>query len=317
LNERATLTTDKAFAELKSRELRRFHGAVHHAMDALLAQKYEETRKPEEYKRYTRACNTIKEGLGLLDLALDRLPPLFDRSGDEESDARPNWEVYLSGLRNLFRKMPDSYLLRFVLPMFGLESLSEKLTAYSKLWLGSLHASHVLLRETDRFLINLERAQRLAQEYDDSNVTLQRLYASVKTWESNDELEAFMAAMQKFLDSSLEVFILGPIQLYLMLDKGSMTMIFKALSVGRLSELRERDIQCDELLKLHEYVHKSVEDSTVLEVARTVLSEASKEYVKRLRQEQRNLRGQLPSQELRYRFVQRFESGALFRQNPD
>lgn len=310
-DEKASLS-EKAANELKGREVKRFHGAVHHAIEALLARKYEETRKVDEYRRYQRACATVKEGVQALDLVLDRLPPLFERTGE-----RPNWEVYVSGLRGLFRRMPDSYLLRYILPTFGLEPLGEKLTAYSRLWLEGLHSAQVVLRETDTFLGNMTRAQRLADEYEDNNLALQRLYASVKTWESDDELESFMGSVQKFLDSTLEVFILGPVQLYLMLDRDTVTMIFKALSVGRLSDLREKDSQYEELMQLHDYVHQAVEDSTVLDVARSVLKEAAKEYVKRLRQEQRNLRGQLPNKDLRYRFVERFESGALFRQNAD
>ena len=300
---------DKAFAELKSRELKRFHAGIHAAIESLLQQKYEETRKADEYRQYARACAVVKGALQGLDLAIDRLPPLF-----ENNDERSNWDVYLSGLRSLFRKMPDSYLVRFVLPMLGLEPLGEKLAAYSLLWLEELHAAHVLLQETDIYLENLTRAQLLAEEYGDSNSTLQRLYASVKTWQTTPELDAFFGGVEKFLTSSVEVFVAGPVQLYLMLDRDTITMVFKALSVGRLSDLREGSREYDELLKLHDHIRQVVEDSTVLSLAKSVLQEAARDYLKRLRQEQRNLRGQLPNRDLRHRFVERFESGALFRQ---
>lgn len=299
---------EKAFVEVKRRELRRFHRAVDVVVEDLLLKKYEETRKAEEYRDYARTCGLVKSNLHLLDVVADNADALF-----ETTDERSNWEIYLSGTRRLARKMPESHLFRFVLPMFGLDSVREKLVAYSARWLDQFHATQKVLHETDRYLKNLTRGLAVAQDYQASDSELPRLYASVKTWTSKDELDHFLSGLSDLLDVSVEVFVVGPVQLYLMLGRDAFLMIFKTLSVGKLSELRAHDREYADLLRLHDFVHGAVEKSMTIHVMQEVLKGAAVEYSKRLRQEQDQLRGQLPTKEMKYRFAERYESGALFR----
>ncbi len=299
---------EMAFNEIKRRELRRFHSAVDSVVEGLLLKKYEENRKAEEYRDYARICGLVKTNLHFLDVAADRMSPLF-----ETTDERSNWEVYLSGLRRVTRKMPESYLFKFVLPMFGLEGVREKLAAYSTRWLDQFHATHKVLQETDRYVRNLSKGYAIAQEYSAADNELPRLYASVKTWPSKEEFDRFASALSEFLDVTVEVFVVGPVQLYLMLGRDAFAMIFKALSVGKLSELRENGKENDDIMRLHDFVNGLIADSTTVQVTQEVLKEAVKEYTKRLKDEQMRLRGQLPTKEMKYRFVERYEGGALFR----
>ncbi len=299
---------EKAFNEIKRRELRRFHGAVDSVVEGLLLRKYEETRKAEEYRDYARICGLVKSNLHFLDVMADKMPALF-----ETTDERSNWEIYLSGLRRVTRRMPESYLFRFVLPMFGLDGVREKLSAYSNRWQDQFHATHKVLQETDRYVKNLSKGFAIAQDYSATDNELPRLYASVKTWASKDDFDHFASALSEFLDVSVEVFVVGPVQLYLMLGRDAFTMIFKALSVSKLSELRENGKDYEDTMRLHDFVNSLVADSTTVQVMQEVLKEAVKEYTKRLRDEQIRLRGQLPTKEMKYRFIERYEGGALFR----
>lgn len=299
---------EKAFNEIKQRELRRWHGAVDSVVDGLLIKKYEETRKADEYRDYARICGLVKSNMQLVNVIADKMGPLF-----ETTDGRVNWEIYLSGLRQTTRKMPDSYLFRFVLPMFGLEEVREKLSAYSTRWLDQFHATHKVLSETDSYVRNLGRGFNIAQEYNSAESDLPRLYASVKTWATKDDFDRFTSGLSEFLELTVEVFVVGPVQLYLMLGRDAFTLIFQALSIGKLSELRDNGKEHHDALRLHDFVHGLVADSMTTQVMQEVCKQAVKEYANRLRGEQERLRGQLPTKEMKYRFSERYESGALFR----
>jgi hypothetical protein len=299
---------EKAFNEIKRRELRRWHGAVDSVVDSLLIKKYEETRKADEYRDYARICGLVKSNMQMLDVVADKMGPLF-----ETTDGRANWEIYLSGLRHTTRKMPDSYLFRFVLPMFGLDELREKLSAYSTRWLDQFHASHRVMAEMDDYVKNLNRGLNVAQDYNSTETELPRLYASVKTWSSKEELEKFTSSLSEFLELTVEVFIAGPVQLYLMLGRDAFMLIFKSLSIGKLNELRDNNKDQEDALRFHDFVHGLVAESLTAQVTQEVCKEAVKEYSKRLRDEQERLRGQLPTKEMKYRFTERYESGVLFR----
>jgi hypothetical protein len=279
-------------------------------VDSLLVEKYESTRQVDEYRQYARVCEYVKNSLEGLDLLADQAGPLFESEG-----GRGNWEVYLSGLRRLFRDMPHSYLFRFVLPMFGLEDLREQLVAYSVKWLDQTHAAHRYFREADRYLSSFKQGIETAEDFGSKDKSLVRLYASLKTWETQPELNSFVSDLEEFLSSSVEVFIAGPIQLYLMLSRDTMTMIFKTLSVGKLSELTGAQRDVSELTKFSDFIHGTVEKSSTLEVTREVIARAVKEYVQDFREEQARVRAQLPSRTMREEFVQRFEAGVLFQRD--
>ncbi|MCL5960991.1 MAG: hypothetical protein M1358_17095 [Chloroflexi bacterium] len=303
---------EQSYREVKRREIRRFHAAVDSVVDNLLLKKYDETRNAEEYRDYSRICGLVKSNLHTLDLMADQMGVLFERTSE-----RSNWEIYLTGLRKTARKLPDSYLFRFVLPMLGLETLREKLSAYSIRCLDQFHTAHKTLQETDRYLQNLTRGYGIAQEYHSDHTDLPRLYSSVKTWESNQDLGRFLGQIQDLLDLTVEVFIAGPIQLYLMIGRDTFLAVFKALTVGKLNDLQQGDREQFEMLQLHDFLHNSAASSKTLEITQEILREAVKEYTKRFREEHEALRGQLPTQEIRRRFIHRYESGILFQSQPD
>lgn len=305
---------ERTFNLAKRRELRRFHQAVDTAIDQLVAEKFEQTRDLGEYRQFTSSCNFARGLLGVVDRAADCAAPLFTQRQGE----RPRWEVYLSGLRKLFRDLPESYLFSFVLPMFGLDDLQEKVVAYSGRWLEGLHAAHRVCAEAERYLENLEQGDRIqaehsAQQSDD----LPRLYATLKTWETPAELEGYYEGLAEFIDLSFDVLVIGPVDLYLMLGKDTFTLIFKALNVGRLSDMKEEDDEFEELASLQEFLHSSIENSSTIAVLREISRRGGKAFVQNLRDENARLLAQLPTPDLRRSFVHRYEAGAIFERDLD
>ncbi|MHB1006789.1 MAG: hypothetical protein ACYC3S_14265 [Chloroflexota bacterium] len=304
---------ERTFNAAKGRELRRFHRAVDVAIDELLAAKLEQTRDFREYRSYASTTAFVNNLTRTVDLFSDKVLPLFERQGE-----RGTWEVYLSGLRKLCRDLPESYLFRFVLPMFGLEEFESTLASYTGRWLDGLHAAHRFFGEAERYLDHLDRGEAVAAEYKaDAGEDLARLYASLKTWENDEDMSGYLSAVGEFVDTTFELIVVGPIQLYLMLGRDTFTLLFKTLSVGRVSEMREGDAELGELLALHDFIRGAVADSSTVSVLGEVARRAGKSYVQSLREEETRLRGQLPTQDLKRSFIRRYEAGVLFRQTEE
>jgi hypothetical protein len=100
-----------------------------------------------------------------------------------------------------------------------------------------------------------------------------------------------------------------------MIGRDSFLAIFKALSVGKLSELQDNGREYMEMLRLHDAINGAIRDSKTIEVSQEIMREAVGEYCKRLREEHERLRAQLPTREIRRSFIGRYESGVLFRQS--
>lgn len=299
---------NEIFRPIKERELRRFHQAIDTATDALL-----ETHQP-------KVVRFVKNNLEIVDFLAEQFFELFEKPVEQSkirkiSAERAKWDIFASGIRWINQRMPDSYLFRFVLPMFKLEDLGGKILSYSGQWLEQTHISAKALSEIDKYLSNYEKGEKLVQRYSTSNQELVRLYASLKTWENKEKFEKFFKDFENILSLTVEVFISGPIQLYLMVSRESFLLIFKALSIGKISELEEqKGEKYQEIMAFHDWFYGLVEKSETLKVFQEALRSTVKEYVRLLREEEENIRKQLPTKELKNRLIERFEKGLLFQE---
>lgn len=320
---------NEIFRPIKERELRRFHQAIGTVTDALL----ENSSKP-------KMVRFVKNNLEIIDFLADEFFEFFEkpveslralrsnphrdemkRIGGEHGemrrigDSRANWDIFASGIRWINQRMPDSYFFRFVLPMFKLEDLGGKILSYSGQWLEQTHISAKALSEIDKYLRNYEKGEEIVERYSTSNQELVRLYALIKTWETKEKFEKFFKDFENLLSTSVEVFISGPIQLYLMISKESFLLIFKALSIGKINELEEpKREKYQEIMAFHDWFYGLIEKSEPLRVFQEAAGSVTKEYVRLLREEEENIRKQLPTKDLKNRLIERFEKGLLFQE---
>jgi len=296
------------YHQVKERELKRFGRALDEAVDSLLAAKFNELRNYEAYNQYVETCQAVKAIVRFLDGIADKLAPLFERR-----QGRSAWDVYLSGLRRLHRQWPESHFSRQTLTGYKLDDLNEKLTAFSGKVLEQLGAAQKALQHVDAYLDNLAAGQDIAEAYQNQSEDLPRLYASLKTWATEDDWQRLYDDLAAFLDQTIEVIVIGPIQLYLMLRRDTFLLIFKALSLSRLGEERD-DAEYREVMAWHDFIYSLVEGSATRQILGELLRRAVQAYLADWRQEHTRLRDQLPRRELRERFIERYETGALFRE---
>ena len=293
---------DKAevFAERRAEFERKLGLALGQARREMLAEEGNHEAAYEATELATAAVRTL-----LLTLSL----PLFE---DEES--RSHWNVYLEGMRGILRDYRHSHLLRAIFPMLKIGELGEKTHAWAEEALELLHTAEVFLEGLDRYLQALAEGQKILASYGRSkHEGLARVYASLKTWEETKDFEKFAENFEKLLDQTVTVVVEGPIQLYLMLSREGFLLIFRALSAVKLDDRKLRDRDLASLMKLHEDFKGRVESWEARKRSHRLIRHALEIYCEQWRREQEERRSFLPTEDLRKRFVERFERGELFK----
>ncbi|HID95545.1 MAG TPA: hypothetical protein EYP53_05750 [Candidatus Latescibacteria bacterium] len=307
--EEARSLREEVFRKICKREIKRFHRAVNESIRDLLSQRFDQAEGHEEFQRYVDLCTTVKNILRMIDPLIEKLPSLFAITGE-----RSNWDIYLSGLAKLNRQLPESHLFGSLLSAYRLDELQEKLFAFSGRWLDYLSEAHKVLGQLDEYLDNTIKGREVMENFKTENEELLRTYASLKSWETEEDLDQFFDDLADFLESSIEVFISGPLQLYLMIGRDTFLLIFKALTVRKIGELTGDERQYVELMALHDFVYDLIEKSETLGIFQEVLERSGERYTELLKEEHLRLRGQIPGKHRKRRFIEHFESGALFKE---
>ena len=302
----ATPSEQELFEKVAAEEFERLQESRQEAIEAFLA----EAKDIEELQLRMKVADLAK---ALIEIAQGMLDfPLL-----EETEDKPNWERYLSGPRGLLRDFLRSHLLTMILPSLKVEELGEKLMAFAREWLKLLHLSEKVLRELDRYVDARVRASEITSQYKVDNETLERRYASLKTWEKDEKLERFSENLEDLLDKTLEVIVEGPVQLYLMVSREGFLLIFRALMLERIGDLTLEDKDLDSLMALHDEIHRRIEESESIKLLQDLFGKIFAEYLEDWRKEQKELRELFPTERLRELFVERFEEGTIFGEPKD
>lgn len=291
----------KFFEKLAAREFKRLRESFRKATAALLA----EAENSEELQLRERVSNLAKDLIEITQGMIDF--PLF-----EETRGKTNWDLYLSGLRGLLRDFLKSHYLTAILPVLGAKELGEKLTAFSQEGLELLHLTETVLRELDHYVDARVQASETTSAYQVENETLEAVYASLKTWEKEKELQRFSETFEALLEKTLVVIVEGPIHLYLMISREGFLLIFKAMMLKRIGDRSLEDKDLDSLMVFHDQVYKRIEEAKSIRLLQDLFRRILEEYLADWRKKQRQLRELFPTQELKESFVERFERGTIF-----
>lgn len=320
------------FKEIKIREKSRMENAVKRAREVVLRDHfpYLHDYTLKEIRDYEELLERL-EGLILLGIQgfYKHLPsPL------EEVRGRSKWEVYLSGLRYLIRKYPQGFF-RTILALKEWEGFPEKIDAYLEKSVSALSDFYLLAREIRKYCLNYNKGRKIARQYiqiqDDKEPeeneenclveedfkNLCRLYASLKSWEQEEEFSRFNNHIEKCQNQFFEVIIEGPIQLYLLIGEETWFFILKILTIEHLGDffLEKDKKELHDLREINKLIYKTIENSEFYQTLKSFIREFLKIYVDDLKRSQERLRGQYPTRELKRKFVKRFERGEIFRKN--
>lgn len=319
------------FEEIKTREQKRLKQALERAREVVLRDHFSSLSVIPtvlEVKEYEEQLDSFHS---LISLALDHfskhLPSPFEKIKE-----RSVWEVYLSGLKYLARRYPNGFFRKAVLSLKEWNDFPEKIDSYSEKCLSGFSDFSDFTGEVKKYCLNYNKAREIIEQFanfkeqveeddDDENgegiKNLCRLYASLKTWERDQELSYFENRFQKSSTQFFEVIIEGPVQLYLFIGEETWFFVFKILTIERLGDFfsSKDKKELEDIRALHKFIYGIAEKSVLHETFKKLVKETLKIYVDNYFKTQKRLREQYPTEDLRRKFVRRFENGEIFRES--
>lgn len=303
----------ESLADLRKIELKRFSKALDISREKLflqgLLQHQEQKISQKKFCNYAR-CIELSELLisRLMEEILENLS--LTRENDR---GRPKWETYVSGLRFVARFFRKGYFSNVVFPLLGMEEVAVYINSLAEHSLKVLNDIQRSSAAIELYAANYSRAAEQTKAINRKEERLCLKYASLKTWgDSEEELSKFVDYLRDAFLGSIEIFIEGPIKLYVMLGRDRFLLILRALTAERLSEMEEMDKYLFDALGILTTLSILIEKSDLLNTLRELLPEALSQYVKLWEEEQDSICKELPTRELRRLFIQRFEDGTLF-----
>jgi hypothetical protein len=299
--------------EIIKRERKRFNLAVERAREVVIKNYFSEhtTVSAKQFEDFNSNLVQLEHVLLLVaDKVFDYLPTLF-----EKKRGRSVWDIYLNGIRYLARRIQSGTLFSYLSFVPNLEDLMAKINSYLlDNVLSGVSDVYNLMIEIEKYNHWYAEAKEICSPYETSDNKFERLcriYAILKAWTREDEFQACQDKLSKGLDRSFQIIVEGPIKLYLVIGKDNFFFLLRFLTAETAINILERREELEDLRNLHDFIYDQVENSN--KTFRNLLSKALELYSKDLIKEFRDMRGEFPNDELKRRFIQRFESKEIFR----
>lgn len=301
--------------KIKERELKRWLNALDEAVPLVVNNNFAgKVFKGEELAEVMKFQGLVRATRGVLAFYSERaLLSLPSPTGKVAWG--PSWEVYLSGLRHFLSKIGTSYLVRAVAPAFKAEDVANHIVSFLNESARLMPFLYSFSRTIRAYVTNLSRGYELWQSYAETepDERLIAAYASWKTWETDAEYNAFFSSLHPNITDGIEIYVEGPMQLYLILSAQYFMLIYRIFTVEKLSELfGANDKELQSVQALHEFLNGCIKRSEVWPIMVSLLKHALKIYLDDVSREHSEKR-RFVTQDTRTRFIEDFEQGRLAR----
>ncbi len=320
----------ESFSHVKGRELKRLNQAITKASSKLLKEKYGKIGE-KDYGKIKGYHMWVTSTVNILSsIFSSRWERLYQKREDLASfralKERSRFDIYDSGIRRFLKKYPYSHWSNSVIKLLQLNDFQSLFMEHVDNFLNWLRYFGTINKRGEVYLNYLDRAVDIARTYSERDEDdlhdddLVRLYAYLKSWEDQEELDEFIEDMDKFFDRTIELYIEGPIKLYLKLSKDKYLIIFKALTAESPNELPYIDEDQKEIMEVNDDVYEMIEeemheDTGFLYNIVELLKKARENYIKSLKEDVNKLKFLFPTQELRRQFIRKYECGFIFKEN--
>ncbi|TRZ51670.1 hypothetical protein D4R99_04055 [bacterium] len=303
------LASVEVLEELTKEELGRFKKALSKASNVYF-EKQSVGLEPKDAKdlwlKITRAGNIITF---ITDDAYDTAFALIKDPGHE----RKSWDTHLTGLRTLSRTTPKGYALSVVAKFLNLEETTDKVASLIPRGTEVQSDMYRVAAKAKTFVDHYEWAKKQAEKFGNTDTEIVRKYASLKTFERKEELAQFSSIAEKTTVGVIEVFIEGPIKLYLMISPEQLMVVIQGLVKGNAFDFLNADKKgLDDSLTLLLNSQKAVETSPLFKVVRELFAEGLKKYISLWKEENEEIRQSVLDEDRAKRFIECFEDGTLF-----
>lgn len=320
----------ESFSHVKNRELRRLLQACGKSSKKLLTDKYGKLNE-DDYRKIKGYHDWVNSTIGILASVLSsRWERLYQKrenlSTFRSLKERSRYDVYESGIRRFMKNYPHSHWSTSIIKILRLNDFQNLFLEEVDNFLNWLRYFGSINKMGEIYLNYLANAVDMAKNYTERDKDdlygddLVRLYGYMKTWEDDEEIDDFINDMENFFDRTIELYIEGPIKLYLKLSRDKYLIIFKAFTAESPNDIPYIDDEQKEIMKVHEDIYDMVkeehnnEDGFLYNITE-LLKKSKENYIKSLREDVNRLKFLLPTQELRRQFIRKYESGFIFREN--
>ena len=260
----------ESFSHVKNRELRRLQQAYGKASKKILKQKYGKLSRGD-YSKIQGYHQWVSSTIGILGSILSsRWERLYQKKEELESfrtlKDRSRYDIYESGIRRFLKKYPQSHWSSHVIKLFSLSDIQNLFLDHIDNFLNWLRYFGSINKSAEIYLNYLDRGVNLAKNYTDRETSdlygddLVRLYGYLKTWEEQEELDDFIDDLDDLFDRTIELYIEGPIKLYLKLSKDKYLIIFKALTAEKANDLPYIDEEQKEVMEAHNEFYDTIKE---------------------------------------------------------
>lgn len=228
---------------------------------------------------------------------------------------RSRKDLFFSVLRQTGTSFRHSWCAKIALKMLKLDTVLDAVEVYLERIKAFSQTGHLLRLEEEKYDKHFASALAIAESYNSINDEPCRLYASLKSWSSNEELEQTQELIEEYTLGKWELVVAGPIQLLLQIGAEGILLIWRALTWGGgRTEPRDNDAKIV-ANTIYDIVKKQNEDG-IARVFSDLLIRVIHYYMGLWIEEQRRVRSYVPI-ENKDRFFEAFERGTFFAKQSD
>lgn len=305
------LASVEVLEEIAKEELGRFKKALNKASSSY----FDEQSEGLDPKKVRDLFNKINRASSIISfLADDAYETAFSlMKENEEKGERKSWDAHLNGVRTMSRTTPKGYALSLVAKFLKLEETTDKIASLISRSTEVQSDIYRVAEKVKKFVDHYEWAKKQAKKFGSTNNELVQKYACLKTWERKEEFDQFSSMAERTTNEIIEVFIEGPIKLYLMISPEQLMIIIQGLVVrDAFSFMNAEKRGLDDSLTLLLNSQKAVEKSPLFKIIRELLAESLKKYHSLWKEENEEIRSSVLDEDRAKRFVECFENGTLF-----
>jgi len=322
-NNKETTEEINCFSGIFDREIKRFLDSMDISSKDITTQllsndKYKDHIDYKNLSNIHLLCTAIaKVGLDFLELHL----PNFFKKNKKEMERSP-YNIYSSGVRKIVTHFSTSYLVQKVIPLFKLGDVLDVTEIYKNQTADFLKYFELFSKDLEKYLTNLDKGAEIAKSLDKANngekdyssELTTRLYASLKTWITEEEFNDFLNNFENFLDTGIELIIVSPFELYLKIGKEGVIVIWKMLTAKDQNELLGKS-QLEDLVNFSNHLYDNIKEETnelgILYEIRRLFKTTIQNYLNDFKIDQKSMRDLVTSKNKRKEFIHKFEKGTL------
>ena len=260
--------------------------------------------KDEEYHHIVTSLNS-SYGISksTFELLFREGPSLF-----ESINGIQRWERYITVFRSLLIKSNESLLTKLIISALGFNEINNTIKLWKNEILKSIPDLRTTLKEINNYIIYYKKGSDIVANTKKTDPQHVRLYASLKTWDTDNRFEHFSTNLSSILNSSIKIYIEGPIQLYLIIMDKHFLIFIRPFILNSLSDQLNKTELADIQL-LSDHLKKIIHDSKTINYIKTLMYKTIERSMRDWTEEHEKLRISQPTQELRKRFIKNFEDG--------